>query len=403
MKTTKLRCGLVLMAIFFFATNTLSTEALPKEVASTTVKKNKAVEQIQSGDKIKALVSKTPLGNKPGEMDLTASVGFADIPGAPKINFLIAFLWAVWVGWIFSTIGAFGGVMAGVGHLTVFGLGNYAASFQTTNPELNALLTDTIRASNQYMVALAALISTYSFFKMRRIVVPLGIALGIGSIAGGLFIPWLTAGKVNLKEYLGYFGLAVVIIGGVIFYSTTALARSKKNKSNQATEAIKKAMKECQNFEDNNVKITQLSFTKIKFDFFGTEFNFNPLLPLIGGLIIASISSFLGVGGGFLYVPFLTSVVGLPMFIVAGTSALAVFLSMITSIFSYVVIKGTFISWGLVGIEMVGVFVGAFIGPRTQRFFSEIWLKRIFVLLAIYVGVRYLSKGFFGQSWLPPF
>jgi uncharacterized membrane protein YfcA len=253
------------------------------------------------------------------------------------------------------------------------------------------------------MFALAALISTYSFFKMRRIVVPLGIALGIGSIAGGLFIPWLTAGTVNLKESLGYFGLAGVIIGGVIFYSTTALARSKKNKSNQATEAIKKAMKECQNFEDNNVKITQLSLTKIKFDFFGTEFNFNPLLPVIGGLIIASISSFLGVGGGFLYVPFLTSVVGLPMFIVAGTSALAVFLSMITSIFSYVVIKGTFISWGLVGIEMVGVFVGAFIGPRTQRFFSEIWLKRMFVLLAIYVGVRYLSKGFFGQSWLPPF
>lgn len=27
------------------------------------------------------------------------------------------FLWAIWVGWIFSTVGAFGGIMAGVGQI----------------------------------------------------------------------------------------------------------------------------------------------------------------------------------------------------------------------------------------------------------------------------------------------
>jgi len=43
-----------------------------------------------------------------------------------------------------------------------------------------------------------------------------------------------------------------------------------------------------------------------------------------------------GVGGGFLYVPFLTSMAGLPMFLVAGTSGL-VLVGMIVSIFSYMV------------------------------------------------------------------
>jgi uncharacterized membrane protein YfcA len=99
----------------------------------------------------------------------------------------------------------------------------------------------------------------------------------------------------------------------------------------------------------------------------------------------------------------MASVVGLPMFLVAGTSALAVLLSMVMSIFSYVVIKGTFISWSLVGMEMIGIFIGAMIGPRTQKYIPDIWLKRIFVVLAVYVGIRYISKGFFGQSWLPPF
>jgi uncharacterized membrane protein YfcA len=43
------------------------------------------------------------------------------------------------------------------------------------------------------------------------------------------------------------------------------------------------------------------------------------------------------------------------------------------------------------------------IGPRTSKYIPDIWLKRLFVVLAVYVGLRYFSKGFFGQSWVPPF
>ncbi|MBU2645781.1 sulfite exporter TauE/SafE family protein [bacterium] len=333
----------------------------------------------------------TPTGTGKGEIDINAAKGFAGIPGAPKINPVVAFFWALWVGWIFSTVGAFGGVMAGVGHLTLFALGNYAGSFQTTNPALNALLTDTIRASNQYLVGLAALISVYSFLRMKRLVVPLGVSLGIGSVAGGLLIPWFTAGKISLHAYVGYFGLIVLVIGGVIFYNTLKKGQSVKPHAGGKDPTSK------------GVQIIHLGWRRMTIEFQGTEYGFSPVLAMLGGLVIASISSFIGVGGGFLYVPFLTSVLGLPMYIVAGTSALAVLLSMISSIFSYVVLKGTFISWWLVGIEMAGVFAGALIGPRTQRYIPEIWLKRIFVVLAVYVGIRYLSKGFFGQSWLPPF
>ena len=41
---------------------------------------------------------------------------------------------------IFSTVGAFGGIMAGVGHITIFGLGDYAKSFKSTNSIMNNLL-----------------------------------------------------------------------------------------------------------------------------------------------------------------------------------------------------------------------------------------------------------------------
>lgn len=358
--------------------------------------------QIELPGKLAKVIADTPTGTEAGQINLEAEKGFAGIPGAPKINYTVAFLWAIWVGWIFTTVGAFGGIMAGVGHLTILSIGVYAASFKGSNPELNKMLTDTIRVSNQFLVGLAALISTYSFYRMKRLVVPLGLTLGLSSVLGGILIPWLTAGKIQLSQYIGWFGIAVLVIGGFLFYSTTERSRSSKSKANEAAKNFQKAMKEGAS-ESQGVTISSIRPSKIVFSFYGTEFAFNPFLAVLGGLIIASIASFLGIGGGFLYVPFLTSVIGLPMYIVAGTSALAVLLSMVTSIFSYVVLKGTFISWSLVGVEMAGVAIGAFIGPKTQKYIPEKILKWIFVVLAFYVGLRYFSKGFFGQSWLPPF
>lgn len=144
-------------------------------------------------------INSTPVGTEKGHIDPEAPKGFAEIPGAPQINYVIAVLWTVWVGWIFSTVGAFGGIMAGVGHITIFGLGDYAKSFKDTNPFLNKHLTDTIRASNQYLVGLASLISVANFYKMKRLVLPLGLSLASGSVAGALLVPWLTAGKISLS------------------------------------------------------------------------------------------------------------------------------------------------------------------------------------------------------------
>jgi len=130
-----------------------------------------------------------------------------------------------------------------------------------------------------------------------------------------------------------------------------------------------------------------------------------PTILLVGGffVFIAALASFLGIGGGFLFVPFLTSIAGLPMFLVAGTSALTVLVGMVVSIFSFMALKGVAVYWPLIGMELFGIFVGSMIGPRTSKYIPDIWLKRIFVILAIYVGIRYTSKGFLGHSIVPPF
>jgi uncharacterized protein len=353
--------------------------------------------------KPKSLAEAIQFAKEDGVLKADAPPGYLGLPGGPSPSLILGFLWAVWVGWIFSTVGAFGGVMAGVGHITVFGLGDYARSFKQSSPYLNKALTDSIRVSNQYLVGLSAAISTLNYYKMGRIVLPLGIALGLGSIFGATAIPWLTAGKINLSQYQGYFGLIVFILGGFLIYEMTPTGAKSKQAARAAAKAFEQSIKEKKTEAEiaaMGVKVKSFSLAQVSFSFFGVEFKFNPLWPFIGGVVISAISSFIGVGGGFLYVPFLTSVTGLPMYIVAGTSALTVLISMVTSIFNYM-LAGALVSWSFVGVEMLGIFAGSVIGPKTSKYIPEKGLKILFIILAIYTGLGYFSKGFFGTSWVP--
>ncbi|NJB67677.1 hypothetical protein GGQ74_001317 [Desulfobaculum xiamenense] len=337
------------------------------------------------------------------KIDPTAPAGYLGIPGAPDLNVLVGLVWAIWVGWIFSTVGAFGGIMAGVGHITIYGLGDYAKGLGK-QMALNKVVTDSIRVSNQWLVGCSAALSTFNYYRAGRLVAPLGLALAIGSVAGSWLVPWLTAGKISLKAYLGYFGLFVLFLGCYLFYETTPKAQNKKKEAKAAAKAFEASVKSGNvDMEAQGVKVKTFTPTRCEFTFFGVEFHFNPLVPICGGFVIAALASFLGVGGGFLLVPFLTSVAGLPMYLVAGTSAMAVFVGMVNSIASYMLLKGTSVEWGLIGAELVGIVIGSTIGPRTSKYIPDIWLKRLFIVLAVYVGVRYSSQGFLGYSLLPPF
>ena len=52
-------------------------------------------------------------------------------------------------------------------------------------------------------------------------------------------------------------------------------------------------------------------------------------------------------------------------------------------------------AWYRASETLVGIAVGSLIGPYTSRFFSDIWLKRLFIVLALYVGTDYVLRGFF--------
>jgi len=353
-----------------------------------------AVPDPASADALKDAIAKAPEGTGKGQIDPNAPSGYLGIPGGLQVNLVVAFLWAVWVGWVFSTVGAFGGIMAGVGHISVFGLGAYAKTFKDSAPALNKFITDSIRVSNQWLVGLSALVSSLNYAKQRRLVLPLGIFLGLGSLLAAFLVVYTTMGKIKFSEYQGYFGLVVFVIGAFMIYEMTPKGQASKKKAKEAVKAFEATIKQKGDITSQGVKTLKLNLARTEVSFFGQTFSFSPVWAFVGGFFISAISSFIGVGGGFLYVPFLTSVVGLPMFVAAGTSALAVLISMVLSIFNFM-IKGVTVHWVMIGVELVGIFIGSMIGPRTGKYIPEKGLKWVFIVLACYVGLDYTLRGFF--------
>jgi len=345
-------------------------------------------------------IAQAAKGTEKGQINVDAEKGYLGIPGAPKLNPIIGLLWAIWVGWIFSTVGAFGGIMAGVGHMTIYGLGTYAKSFKTTAPALNKFVTDSIRVSNQWLVGLSALVSSINYHRQRRLVPALGIFLGLGALFATLLVVFTTAGKIKFSQYQGWFGLCVFVIGGFMVYQMSPKGQASKKAAQAAAKAFEETAKSKGKIEDQGVKTLKWSLVKTEISFFGQTFTFSPLWAFVGGFFISAIASFLGIGGGFLYVPFLTSVVGLPMFVVAGTSALSVLIGMIFAIFNFMVLKGVMVHWSLIGMELIGIFIGSMIGPRTGKYIPAKVLTGIFIVLALYIGLRYTLRGFFGIEML---
>jgi len=345
-------------------------------------------------------IAQAAKGTEKGQINVDAEKGYLGIPGAPKLNPIIGLLWAIWVGWIFSTVGAFGGIMAGVGHMTIYGLGTYAKSFKTTAPDLNKFVTDSIRVSNQWLVGLSALVSSFNYHRQRRLVPALGVFLGSGALFATLLVVFTTAGKIKFSQYQGWFGLCVFVIGGFMVYQMSPKGQASKKAAQAAAKAFEETAKSKGKIEDQGVKTLKWSLVKTEISFFGQTFTFSPIWAFVGGFFISAIASFLGIGGGFLYVPFLTSVVGLPMFVVAGTSALSVLIGMIFAIFNFMVLKGVMVHWSLIGMELIGIFIGSMIGPRTGKYIPAKVLTGIFIVLALYIGLRYTLRGFFGIQML---
>ena len=106
---------------------------------------------------------------------------------------------------------------------------------------------------------------------------------------------------------------------------------------------------------------------------------------LATGAVVGFLTGLLGVGGGFLIVPALTLVLGLPMSVTVGTSLVII---VINSIAGFTAHLGTAeIDWAVTGAFAGTAMAASLIAGRLARGLSDTVLKRGFAVLVLIIAV----------------
>lgn len=111
---------------------------------------------------------------------------------------------------------------------------------------------------------------------------------------------------------------------------------------------------------------------------------------MLEGLVVGIITGLVGVGGGFLIVPALALLGGLPMHIAVGTSLLIIALKSFVGFGEYLQVLGEVdlhLDWNIIAIFIAIGVVGSTLGSRVGAQVPQVVLKRTFAGFLVLVGI----------------
>lgn len=114
------------------------------------------------------------------------------------------------------------------------------------------------------------------------------------------------------------------------------------------------------------------------------------LRVLFDGFFVGGLTGMVGVGGGFLIVPALTLLVGLPMHGAVGTSLLIIVMNALAGFAGFS--QHAELDMSLTMIVMAGALVGSGLGAVISGYIKPAWLRRGFGVMVVGVGIYVLSQ-----------
>ncbi|TFD52341.1 sulfite exporter TauE/SafE family protein [Cryobacterium sp. Hh11] len=115
---------------------------------------------------------------------------------------------------------------------------------------------------------------------------------------------------------------------------------------------------------------------------------------LATGAVVGFLTGLLGVGGGFLIVPALALVLGLPMAVTIGTSLVIIVINSIAGFTAH--LSDVQIDWAVTGAFAGTAMLASLIAGRLGRRLSDRVLKRGFAVLVLAVAVCVVVRAFVG-------
>ncbi|MCL7458203.1 sulfite exporter TauE/SafE family protein [Micromonospora echinofusca] len=111
---------------------------------------------------------------------------------------------------------------------------------------------------------------------------------------------------------------------------------------------------------------------------------------IIDGIVVGLVTGLVGAGGGFLVVPALALLGGLPMPVAVGTSLVVIAMKSFAGLAGY--LSSVSINWGLAAAVTAAAIVGSFLGARLAGKIPADVLRKSFGWFVVVMGVFVLTQ-----------
>lgn len=211
------------------------------------------------------------------------------------------------------------------------------------------------------VVGTAALVGSFSYWKSNEVNIKVGVSFALPSliavtIVRAFVLPMIPSSIWKIGNFeLTKENATLIFFSTVMFAVAAAMLKAESNSGIRATKSYSKIL------------------------------NYS-----IG---VGSLTGFVGAGGGFLIVPALHLLLGLPMRIAVGTSLFVIFINSIVG-FGVELYLGTSIPWKMLLSILAASVAGLFVGLRFSKKVPQATLKKIFAFFIIIVATSILAKEF---------
>lgn len=284
----------------------------------------------------------------------------------------VAFIWCVFAGFVMSMGVGGGGVLAGIGHLSILGIAD----------------ANQIKVLNQILEFASRIVAVPLYQRQRRISWSLALAFSAGAPFGAVAGSW--ASKAWLSDIGAYriaFGLLVLAVAARVGYEAWGAAVAADARLRRAREASSRGARDGAREAPRTL---ETSLTQIRVRFAGELFDFSPWTAAAGGFAIAFVGALLGIAGGFLITPFLASVLFYPVYLATGTSLVASMVPLVASVLAYFALDVR-VDWRLLAFEVPGIVVGSMFGPLASRRMNDRALKTFIAVVLFAIGLYYVA------------
>ena len=323
-------------------------------------------------------------GQKTGEYLVEANGFWLDL-GGRYMNPIWIIIGAIAVGAFFSLIGAAGGML----------MAAYQVIVVNTMGPVGINAANVLRPSNVALTLFSPLGSFYRYaIKERRVAWPVGLSFGVGILIGSIWLGKYVTQYLPLSSYKEWLAVLVVLMGIRTLYELTPKVMEKRKSIKAMTkkfnEEVKRAKEEGRAAQMGSIEPIKTGLTNYEFKFWGEPFKINPLLFGIIGLGIGIVARCFGIGGGFLLVPIMTMIGGLPMYVAVPVGLVGTCFSSIGAFIGYLLNGYLPDLWIAIAI-IIGGFVGGMIGSRMQALFTEKQLKWILAIVLFFLFFRFFK------------